>query len=207
MISRSLRVKRFVTGLQTAVSSVAVRAYLRFRGASVGQGLRARSFPVCRRYGNGRLEIGRNFSVNNTLRENLAGVVHKTVLYVEHGCRLRIGDDVGISGAILHAQADLIIGDRCLLGANCSIYTSDFHGVQPAERMVSGAIRKAPVVLEDDVWIGANSLILKGVTVGRGSVVGAGSVVTKSIPAGVIAAGNPARVVRELPAAPTADRR
>jgi acetyltransferase-like isoleucine patch superfamily enzyme len=176
-----------------------VGVYLRIHGVSIGTGLRVRSLPFCRCYGNGRIEIGNNLTINNTLRENPGGVVHKTVLYAGRGSVLRIGNDVGISGAILHAQDPITIGDRCLLGANCSIFTSDFHGLHPADRRVPSAAHKAPVVLEEDVWIGANATILKGVTVGKGSIVGASSVVTRNVPAGTIVMGNPARVIAPLP--------
>jgi maltose O-acetyltransferase len=84
-----------------------------------------------------------------------------------------------------------------LLGSQICIYDSDFHDLDPARR-VGGSPRMGRVVLEENVFIGDRVMILKGVTVGRDSVVGAGSVVTQAIPAGVVAAGNPARVVRAI---------
>ncbi len=62
----------------------------------------------------------------------------------------------------------------------------------------SSIIKSAPISIEDDVWIGANSIILKGVTIGARSIIGAGSVVTKSIPADCIAAGNPCKIIRQI---------
>ena len=62
-----------------------------------------------------------------------------------------------------------------------------------------GCVNSQPIVIEDDAWIGMNCIILKGVTVGRGAVVGAGSVVTKDVPPWTLVAGNPARVIKELP--------
>ncbi len=79
------------------------------------------------------------------------------------------------------------------------LWEASFHPLTPEGRardFLAGA--HAPIVIEDDVFIGMNSLILKGVTIGRGSVVGAGSVVTRDVPAGVVVAGNPATVVRRL---------
>jgi acetyltransferase-like isoleucine patch superfamily enzyme len=114
---------------------------------------------------------------------------------------LRIGNDVGISGAILNARDSISIGDRCMLGANCGLFSSDHHPLRPRDRhdRKQEAVKAAPVTLENDVWIGANAVILKGVTIGAASVVGAGSVVTKSVPPGVVVAGNPARIVKRVP--------
>jgi acetyltransferase-like isoleucine patch superfamily enzyme len=93
------------------------------------------------------------------------------------------------------------IGDNVAVGTNSTIVDTDFHPVDPRLRRENPAKAKtAPVVIEDDVFIGMNCLILKGVTIGRGGVIGAGSVVTKSVPPGMLAVGNPARVARELPA-------
>ena len=88
------------------------------------------------------------------------------------------------------------------MGAHCGIPDTDVHPLDLATRLagpLDGAT--APVVIEDGVFIGMNSLVLKGVTVGAGSVIGAGSVVTRSIPPAVIAAGNPAHPIRPLDAA------
>ena len=191
--------------LEMAPWVLITRAYLKAHGVSVGCGLCVRSLPFCRRHGDGSIELGNNLRINNTLRENPGGVVHRTVLYAGRGAALRIGNDVGISGAILYALADITIGDRCLLGSNCCIFTSDHHGLHPANRRTTLAVRNAPVVLEEDVWIGANATILKGVTIGRGSIVSASSVVTGNIPAGTIVLGNPARVIARIPIDPTVE--
>jgi maltose O-acetyltransferase len=86
-----------------------------------------------------------------------------------------------------------------MCGANVTITDTDWHPVDWRDR-VNGQAKAAPVVIGDDVWLGMNVTILKGVEIGNQSVIGAGSVVTRSIPAGVIAAGQPAVVVRELAA-------
>jgi len=99
----------------------------------------------------------------------------------------------------LVAAESIQIGHRVQVGANSVIVDTDFHPTQVEERardFLNG--QHAPIIIEDDVFIGMQSLILKGVTIGRGSVVGAGSVVTKNVPAGVVVAGNPARIVKEL---------
>ena len=107
-----------------------------------------------------------------------------------------IGSTCGFSGTVVAAAESIVIGDRVLCGVNSTITDTDWHGVYPADRRAVG--RSASVSIQDDVWIGMGAVVLKGVTIGHGSVVAAGSVVTRSLPPLVIAGGNPARVVREL---------
>jgi acetyltransferase-like isoleucine patch superfamily enzyme len=128
-----------------------------------------------------------------------------------HGGRITMGSYcyVGEYSKVWSA-IDIKIGDRVLIAHNTSIFDSNTHPLNAAERhrqyvdiITTGHskeidLNEEPVVIEDDVWIGCNSVVLKGVTIGRGAVVGAGSVVTKNVPPYVVVAGNPARVVREL---------
>jgi acetyltransferase-like isoleucine patch superfamily enzyme len=104
-----------------------------------------------------------------------------------------------MTGGSLCAAQRILIGDDVAVGANTVITDTDFHPLSYAARHsdpADGAV--LPVTIEDDVFIGMNCLILKGVTIGQGSVVGAGSVVTREVPPHSIVAGNPARLVREL---------
>lgn len=95
------------------------------------------------------------------------------------------------------AYQSITIGQRCLIGDSVSIFDGDFHDIDPLQRHTStGGI--SPVHLKDNVWIGSRAMIMKGVTIGENSVISAGAVVTKSIPPNVVAAGVPARVVKEL---------
>jgi acetyltransferase-like isoleucine patch superfamily enzyme len=89
------------------------------------------------------------------------------------------------------------IGPQALIGSHVKIFDSDFHELRP-DRRRGGVPRMGAVELGENVFIGDGSIILKGVTIGRDSVIGAGSVVVSPIPEGVVAAGNPARVVRDL---------
>jgi maltose O-acetyltransferase len=114
---------------------------------------------------------------------------------------IEIGDGAQINNnAFIKSEGPGIrIGARALIGSEVTIYDSDFHDLHPARRR-SGRSNMAAVELGENVFIGDRVLILKGVHIGADSVIGAGSVVTSSIPAGVIAAGNPARVIGDLPA-------
>jgi acetyltransferase-like isoleucine patch superfamily enzyme len=115
------------------------------------------------------------------------------------GSRIEIGDGVQLNNnAMIKSEGPGIrIGAGALLGSGVTIYDSDFHDLHP-DRRRGGEPRMAAVELAENVFVGDGVTILKGVTIGADSVIGAGSVVSTSIPAGVIAAGNPARVIRTL---------
>ena len=149
----------------------------------------------------GKLTIGKNFAMNNGIKGNPIGCYDRCTFWVGKGAVLRIGDNVGMSQAALVAIADIVIGNNVKIGGGTSIFTSDFHALDPKIRASSEDLlhRKcAPVIIEDNAFIGARSMILKGVTIGKNSIVGAGSIVTKSVPENEIWAGNPARFVRKI---------
>jgi len=124
----------------------------------------------------------------------------------------KIGDYTLLNGALVMAEESIEIGSYCLISWNVGIADSDFHPLEPALRRIDAMaispysnprperpeISTKPVKIGDNVWIGMNAVILKGVTIGDNSVVAAGSVVSKSIPANVVVAGNPAVIVKEL---------
>lgn len=109
---------------------------------------------------------------------------------------ITVGDHVLISpGVRISAAHQIDIGDSCMLASRVYITDSDWHGIYDRSLPPKEISR---VVLEENVWIGDSAIICKGVTIGRNSIVGAGSVVTGDIPADVVAAGNPARIIRGL---------
>ena len=114
--------------------------------------------------------------------------------------RIVIGDDVFLNnGACLIAQrTSITIGDHCRIGPNVRIFDSDFHAVNPEERLASGEARAAAVEIGRNVFIGDGTTILKGVIIGEGSVVAAGSVVMRSVPPRSLVVGNPATIKRQL---------
>ncbi|MDD4777220.1 MAG: acyltransferase [Fermentimonas sp.] len=150
----------------------------------------------------GRCVIGDNFSMNNNLRGNPIGRVQRCILFADNGAELIIGKNVGMSSATLHANQKIIIGDYVKIGGGVCIYDTDFHSLYPDIRKNSktDALNsgKAPVIIGDNVFIGAHSTILKGVSIGNNSIIGACSVVTKSIPENEIWAGNPARFIKKV---------
>jgi len=107
-----------------------------------------------------------------------------------------IGNHCGLSGTVISAAKSIRIGNNVLCGGNVTIVDTDFHGVEVDER--NGGSKAAQVVIEDNVWLGLNVTVLKGVHIGRGSVIAAGSTVTSSIPDNVIAGGTPAKILKNI---------
>lgn len=114
--------------------------------------------------------------------------------------RISIGNKTHINNAFTAiAEHTLIsIGGNCRIGPNTTILDSDFHGLTLSTRSISKPEMAKPVIIEDDVFIGANVLILKGTRIGQGSVIAAGSVVVGNIPPNVIAGGNPCRIISDI---------
>lgn len=115
----------------------------------------------------------------------------------DYGCYCRIGRDSFINhNAYLMDGGGITIGHHCFIGPNCGMYTAT-HPLLAEERNL-GLERALPIVIGDNCWIGADVTVLPGVTIGPHTVIGSGSVVTKDIPGGVLAVGNPCRVVRPI---------
>lgn len=139
--------------------------------------------------------------MNNGIKGNPIGCYEKCTFFVDKECEIIIGDNVGISQTALISHCSIKIGDNVKIGGGSCIYTTDFHSQDPIIRAGNEDKRNrksSPVVINDNVFIGAKCIILKGVTIGENSIVGAGSVVTKSIPANQIWGGNPAKYIREV---------
>ena len=162
-------------------------ARLALRGAEeLGTKVFAYGKPVVKLERGARLKIGEEVRIESG--------VHRVRLSVRHGARLEIGDDVRLNGCILSANSAVIVGDRARIGPWAHVMDGDFHST--ADRAAAGALR--PVIIEEDAWLTTRCMVLKGVTIGRGAVVAAGSVVTKDVEPYTVVAGVPARVVKRL---------
>lgn len=150
----------------------------------------------------GKCIIGDNFSMNNNLRGNPIGRVQRCILFADNGAELIIGENVGISSATLLSKKKITIGNNVKIGGGVCIYDSDFHSLDPNIRrnrtMDALNTNHAPVIIGNNVFIGAHSTILKGIAVGNNSIIGACSVVTKNIPENEIWAGNPAKFIKKV---------
>lgn len=177
-----------------------VRLDFAVAGISWGTGWRIHGRPIIQKHLHSTITIGNHLQLRSTARSNPLSPHHPVVISTRtpHAA-LNIGDFFGMTGGSIVADEYIQIGDNVSVGANTIICDTDFHPLRQTERLRApnqGAT--APVVIENSVFIGMQCLILKGVTIGEGSVIGAGSVVVKNVPAGVIVAGNPAQVIREL---------
>lgn len=145
------------------------------------------------------LAIGSGVTLNSRNRGYHINMHSPVKIFVDRaGAKISIGDNTRIHGTCIHAYQLIEIGKNCLIAANCQIFDGNGHDLSfenVAARIYTSGSSK-PIRIEDNVWIGANSIILPGVTIGAGSVISANSVVTKDIPSMVVAGGNPAKIIR-----------
>ncbi|WP_435627910.1 acyltransferase [Candidatus Ferrigenium straubiae] len=146
------------------------------------------------------------------IRVGMQSSVDGTVNFERSKASLEIGKNTAINGGTMFVLADrMCVGDNVWISFDCLILDHDGHAIDPAVRRKDlpdymegrpkdwSVVKRSPVIIEDDVWVGARAIILKGVTVGRASIVAAGSVVTKDVPAYSIVGGNPATVIGTVP--------
>ncbi len=146
-----------------------------------------------------RLIIGSRVTLNSYNFDYHANMTARIKIFIEgDGSEITIGDDTRIHGSCLHARKRITIGNRCLIAANCNIIDSNGHEVllNSPERRVSSVDEPKEIIIEDDVWIGMNSIILPGSVIGRGSIVSANSVVKMVVPPLSIVCGNPAVIIK-----------
>lgn len=151
-------------------------------------------------FGQGKIEIGRNTRINSSLIANPLGGMTYTLLCTKSKGRITIGEHTGMSNCAIVSQTHVQIGSRCKIGGDVKIYDTDFHSISFSERTnrETDIAKSKEIIIEDDVFIGAHSIILKGVHVGSGAVIGAGSVVTKNIPANEVWGGNPVQFIKKM---------
>jgi len=173
--------------------------WLRSLGLDLQGSVHFIGLPLVSLFQGSRIRIGSGSRLCSRSFGTALGVNHPVVLRtLTSEAKILIGERVGISGGSVCSAKEILIGNGCLIGADVLIADTDFHPLRSSERYDSQkAFAEAkPVQIMDNVFIGARVIVLKGVTIGDGSVIGAGSVVTQDIPAGCIAAGNPCRVIR-----------
>lgn len=184
------------------INSFLIKSYLkmRFKNVKWSKGIEVRGGILIKIHSSSILSVGDNCIFNSNSKYNLVGINKKVTIRVRDNAELSIGRNCGFSGTSIFAASKIVIGDYCNFGGNTFIWDTDFHPLDFVERRVHNVqrIKSLPIAIGNDVFVGANSIILKGVKVGDRSVIGAGSVVTKDIPADEIWAGNPARFIRKI---------
>ena len=184
-----------------------IRLTFALHGVRWGRSWRIFGVPIIQRHRGSEISAGDRLQLRSWRRTNPLVPNHPVVLATRHSnAVIRIGDDCGLTGATIVAAERVAVGNRVLIGANATIIDTDFHPLDPSVRrrdILAG--RHAPIAIEDDVFIGMSAIILKGVTVGHGSVVAAGAVVTRDVPPNAVVAGNPAALVGTLDQLPVED--
>ena len=179
-------------------STLRAKLWLRMKGVQLGKNCTFFGMPYVRRSPMSTIQIGNRCSFRSDSTSNLVGVNRKCLLNTHQpGAIIKIGERSGFSGAVISAMERVEIGNNLLCGANVLITDFDFHYVDPNRRQENGS-KSAPVIIEDNVWLGINTVVLKGVRIGENSVIAANSLVIKDIPPNVIAGGNPCKVIKEL---------
>lgn len=183
------------------VKFVVYRIFILVRGIkhviSLYPRVRFVGLPIIR----GQVVWGNNITVNSAFLSNLYGLFQRCVFYAYDGAKIVIGDNVGLSGVSLNARERIEIGAGTLIGGNTKIADHDFHPTDSRFRNPddSSKIGVSPVSIGAKCFIGGGVLIMKGVRIGDGCVVGAGSVVLgREYPPNSLIAGNPAKVVKIL---------
>lgn len=178
--------------------------WLALNGIEVHGKVKVFGKPRIIRWGNPAIIIENGVILDSDPLHNDAGIVHPCTLSVTGNGKLTIGENSGFSGVQICCVESIMIGHDVWVGANVTIYDTDFHSIDPYERLHMSDInaKSAEVVIEDGVWIGSNAMILKGVHIGKGAVIAAGAVVTKDVPEFTIYGGNPATFIREIPRNP-----
>jgi acetyltransferase-like isoleucine patch superfamily enzyme len=165
-------------------------------GVHYGKQILSRGIPILDISLKGNFKVGRNCIFNNAHYFNTIGRQQYCCFSVGNGASLEIGDFVGISSSTIVCKNNIEIEDHVHIGGNCEIYDTDFHDLDYKKRTTVpeqyDAIKTRPIKIKKYAFIGAHTTILKGVTIGEGAIIGAGSVVSKNIPPYEIWAGNPA---------------
>lgn len=172
-------------------------------GIKIGKNVRAHGKINLLRWPRGQISIGNNVSfVSSSNRSTACSLnFHVRLRVFGKGSKIEIGDNCQLSGTSITSRSKpIILGKQVLIAPNCIIVDSDFHAHLPVEKRAidPGYEKDAPVIIKDYAWIGMNSIILKGVTIGKGALIGAGSVVTKDVPDYHLACGNPAKIIRKI---------
>lgn len=144
------------------------------------------------------LTIGKNFILSNDIL-NPTIAIHKSKIILGQKASLNIGENVSMSSICIYAATNIKIGNNCVFGGNVTIVDTNFHSISYIDRRIDkGIITALPIVIEDDVFIGTKSIILKGVHIGSRSIIAAGSVVSKDIPNNEVWGGNPAKFIKHV---------
>lgn len=201
-IPRFFRFSKYPTYFQQLCWKLVLPRKLKNQGVQLAQKVTFYGAPIVVIESGAKISIGERSVLCSSSKYTALGVNHPVILRtLSENSFISIGRDVGMSGTTICAMAGVTIGDECLIGANVNIVDTDFHPIASENRRYSsesGKVASSPILIGNNVFIGMNTLILKGVKIGNNSVIGAGSVVVNNIPADTIAVGSPAAPVKSV---------
>ncbi len=191
------RMDTFRLTINRMFSSFYMKKVLSLRGVTYGSHIAFYGIARFRRQYGTSIQIGSKCRFRSSFLSNNVGLNRPCFIStLRKDAKIVIGDQVGMSGTVIGCAESITIGNNVLLGGNTFVTDFDWH---PLKRDGKDIARSRPVVIEDDAFVGMNVIVLKGTHIGRGSVIGANSVVSGVIPPGVIAGGNPCKVIKPLP--------
>lgn len=193
----SIAAHNFFIRLRTHLDSLRASVLLWRYGACLGKGLRVSGRLRC--FSKGTIVIGNMVRINSGPENNYVGGDRRTNLWVAPDARLEIEDGVAISNSTFVARISIRIRQGTFIGGGCDIYDNDFHALRSEDRAdKQHDIGMGPIEIGPRAFVGGHTIVLKGVTIGEGAVIGAGSLVTKDVPPYEIWVGRPALFVKRL---------
>ena len=185
----SLIVKRITGAFWKVVNYISALWW----NVKIGKGCKFQGKTNFNRLQNSNIIIGNNCIFNSSHKSNLIGVYSPCMIStIGKGAKIEIGNKCGFSGTVIGAAQCIKLGNNVRCGANTLITDSDWH----TDDYRTGENKE--VIIEDNVWLGYGVKVLKGVRIGKNSLIGANSVVTKDVPENVIAVGNPCKVIKQI---------
>lgn len=148
------------------------------------------------------IELGKNIKLHSGTKYNIIGGDTRLIFRTIKDGKIKIGNNVGISNSSFVSACQILICDNVMIGGGCKFWDTDFHSIDYLHRMQypDNHVASAPIVIKQGAFIGAESIVLKGVTIGEESIIGAGSVVTKNVPDKEMWGGNPAKYIKSIEA-------
>lgn len=201
-LTRSCKVlKMLYLRTATLLWTLSTRLVLHANGVRFGKHLTALGGPRINVSFGGKCNIGDHFYIRTGIRYTEVGLAGSRILVGPQG-NLQIGNHVGMSNATIIADCSVAIGDHVLIGGGVQIFDTNFHStdasIRTSGKETRADVKKDPVRIGNNVFIGTNAIICKGVSIGENAIIAAGSVVVKSVPANEIWGGNPARYLRRI---------
>ena len=173
---------------------------MKLQGVKYGKGCVFYGLPVIICTKDSSMTLGDGVVCVSSFLSNLVGLYQRSIIFARAGAKVVLEDDVRMSGVTIYSRESIRIGKHTSIGGNVKIFDHDFHPIDPQERLEhpNSGMKTRPVDIGENVFIGANVIILKGSKIGNNCVIGAGAVVSGTFEDNTVIAGNPAKVIKKL---------